>query len=98
MDWRLIVLALWGGGTLLAYGRVLWMRRQAHAEHHDRRSRRDYITAFGFFLVALGAAASIAFVLFGDLGSTMRGFATAVSLGSFLGVGIFLATEKAEHR
>ena len=96
MDGRLIVLLLWGGGTLAVYGRVLWMRRQAHEQHHDRRSRRDYLTAFGFFLVALGSAGSIGFVLFGDVASGPRSFSLALALGSFLGVGIFMATEKPE--
>ena len=97
MDWRLVMLALWGGGTVLTYARVLWMRRASYSLHHDRRARRDYLTAFGLFLVALASALSIALVLFGDSGAGARGFATAVSLGAFLAVGLIMATEKPER-
>ncbi len=94
MDWRVIVLALWGGGTVVAYGRLLWIRRQSHITHHDRRSRRDYLSAFGLFLVAICSAASIAFVLFGSVTSEAYSFIRSISLGAFLAVGILMATEK----
>ena len=93
----MIVLALWGGGTVAVYGRVLWARRVSNLIHHDRRSRRDYLEAFGLFMVALSSALSIGLVLFaGDL-SGPRSLITAMSLGAFLAVGIFMATEKTER-
>ena len=89
------MLILWGGGTVLTYARVLWLRRRSYGFHHDRRSRRDYLSAFGLFLVALFSAFSIASVLFeGTAGA--RGFSTAAALGAYLAVGLLLATEKAE--
>ena len=96
MDWRLIVLALWGGGTVLVYGRVLLIRQQSYRLHRDRRSRRDLLAALGLFLVALCSGLSIAVVVFGRNGDGMRSFATALALGAFLAVGILMATEKPE--
>ncbi len=97
MDWRLVMLIVWGGGTVVTYARVLWLRRRSYTIHHDRRSRRDYLTAFGLFLVALTSAMSIAMVLFGEATTGARGFATSVALGAFLAVGLLMATEKAER-
>ncbi len=98
VDGRLIVLALWGGGTVVAYGRVLYLRRESYRIHRDRRSRRDLMAAFGLFLTAVCSGLSIAFVLFGPAGSGPRGFIISVALGAFLAVGILMATEKAEQR
>ncbi len=89
------MLIVWGGGTVATYARVLWLRRVSYSLHHDRRSRRDYLTAFGLFLVALFSALSIALALFEGI-SGARGFSTAAALGAFLAVGLIMATEKAE--
>ena len=91
------MLALWGGGTVFAYGRVLLVRRRAYALHHDRRARRDYLSAFGLFIVALLAGSAVGFVLFEEQGQGLRPFVITLALGAFLAVGILMATEKAER-
>ena len=96
IDGRLIVLFLWGGGTVLAYGRVLLVRSRAFQMHHDRRAMRDLVSGIGLFLTALCSGLSIAFVLLEPYGSSVRGFMIAVALGAFLGVGIVMGTERPE--
>jgi hypothetical protein len=90
------MVGLWGGGTVLAYARVLFLRRRSYAIHRDRRARRDYIEAFGLFLTALFSGLSIAFVLLGQSGTGLRSFVITGALGAFLAVGILMASEKPE--
>lgn len=93
IDTRLIAFAIWGLGVVGVYGYVLWRRRRSWLLHHDSRSRRDLVEAFGLFLVALSAAASAWTVLFVVPGVGIRVLLTAVSLGGFFGVGLVMATE-----
>lgn len=93
MDGRLIVLLIWGGGTVLAYGVVLSKRRFAFRLHHDRRSKRELLAGSALFLTALCSALAIVFVLFGQPGTGIRGLVTAIALGAFTGAGIVMASE-----
>ena len=98
---RLFVYLLWGFGTVLIFGVVLF-RRWLRFQHHrrDRRKavrrdvRKDMMSGGALFLTALGAAAGIAFVLFGEAGSGPRSFAIALALGAFTGAGLVMATEE----
>lgn len=96
IDWRLIVLLVWGGGTVATYSRVLRRRYLAYRVHRDNRGRRDLLSAFGLFLTALTSALSIALVLFGSEGGSIRGLFVAISLGAFFAVGVILASEDPE--
>lgn len=93
-DGRLVMLLLWGGGTLLAYGKVFANRLGSWRLHRDKRSRRDLVESIGFLLVAGASALSIALLLFGPVGTGVRGWAAAVALGAYLAVGIFMAQER----
>ena len=101
MSDRWIVYLLWGGGTVLIFGVVLF-RRWSRFQHHrrDRRKavrrdvRKDMMSGTALFLTALGSAAGIAFVLFGEAGSGLRGFAVALALGAFFGALLVMATEE----
>lgn len=94
LDGRLIVLLLWGGGTVGAFAQVLINRVRSWRLHRDVRARRDLLEAIGLFAVAIASAGSIAFLLFGSMGTGLRGVSVAVSLGAFLAVGIFMAQER----
>lgn len=98
LDGRLIVLLVWGGGTVLAYGRVLLNRTRAYRLHRDSRARRDLASGIALFLTALCSGLSIAFVLFGPAGGGARAFAVAVALGAFFAAGIVMASEKPVER
>jgi hypothetical protein len=93
LDGRVVVLLLWGGGTLGAYAQVFLNRWRGYRRHHDARSRRDLLEAAGLLLTAFGASAAIALLLFGPIGNGIRGVAVALALGGFLAVGIYMAQE-----
>ena len=93
IDTRVLTLIIWGVGTVAIYGIVLAQRFMAYRHHRDPRSRRELLEGFALFLVALGAASAIGFVLFGDAGDTPRGIATAIALGAFTGAGWVMASE-----
>jgi len=93
LDSRLIAFIIWGLGVVAVYGFVLWRRHHSWTLHHDTRSRRDLVEAFGLFLVSLSAATSIGATLFGEVTIGARALLTATSLGAFLGVGLVMATE-----
>ena len=96
-DSRYIAFVIWGIGTVLVYGFVLYKRRHTWALHHDIRSARDLVEAGALFLVAIASAAAIFMVLFGEAGVGLRPFFTAVALGSFTGAGLVMATERMQH-
>lgn len=96
LDGRLVMLLLWGGGTVGAYGQVFLNRYRSWRNHRDARSRRDLLEGLGLFLTAAASAVSITMLLFGSTAG-IRGLATAVSLGAFLAVGIFMAQESPER-
>ena len=87
---RVIVLLVWGGGTVAMYGIVFLDRLRSWRAHHDRRSMRELLTSLGLFLTALAAGLSIALVLYSPAGSDLRHFFSAVSLGSFAAVGALM--------
>ena len=93
LDWRLILGAAWGGGGVWGYGSVLRIRLRANRVHHDARTRRDLNSGLGLFITALGSGLATVFVLIGPEGASVRGFASAVALGSFLGAGLIMRTE-----
>jgi hypothetical protein len=94
LDTKFIAYAIWGFGTLVVYGLVLYRAVQASRRSHDRRGRRDVLGALALFLTALGAFLAITLVLFGEAGTTPRGFAVAVALGAFSAAGLVMATDK----
>ena len=99
MDWRLVVLLVWGGGTIWAYGDVLINRFHVNRTHHDTRSRRELMSGISLFLTALASGIAIAFVLFGPGGTGVRAFAGALALGAFFGNGLVMRGEKhSEYR
>ena len=96
-DTRVLTFLLWGGGTLIVYGIVLWRAIIRWNIHRDVRARRELVIRLSLFITAFAAACSIAFVLF-DGASTIRAFLVALSLGAFSGAGIVMASEdRAQH-
>ncbi len=94
LDLRIVVLMLWGGGTVLVYAKALSDSYGDFREYHDRRARRDLMADVGLFLTALCSALAVAFVLFGQAGTGVRAFATTIALGAFLGAGIVKASTR----
>lgn len=84
---------VWGGGTVAAYGSVLTRRVHAFRVHHDVRSRRELLAGFGLFMTALAAALAVVVVLFGEAGTGLRGWFSAIALGAFFGAGVVMASE-----
>lgn len=93
-DLRVVVLALWGGGTLAVYAKALADSFGDWKEYHDRRALRDLMADVGFFLTAVASAAAITFVLFGQAGTGIRALASTVALGAFLAAGIVKASTR----
>ena len=101
IDARIAFYILWGGGVLIASVVVLtkrWSRFQNHRNDRRRAVRRDVrkdvMSGVALFLTALGASLAIAFVMFGEAGSGLRGFAVALALGAFFGALLVMATEE----
>lgn len=94
VDTRLAAYLVWGVGTLIVYSIVLVRRRRAYLLHHDARSRRDFIEGLALFMTSMASALAIAFVLFGEAGTGLRGLFAAIALGMFSTAGLVMATEK----
>jgi hypothetical protein len=94
IDTRFVAFLVWGVGTVLVYGFVLFDRIQRWHHWRDARSLRSMLTAVGLFLTALGAGLSIGFALFGDNVTGIRGLLTATSLGAFFATGLIMATTR----
>jgi hypothetical protein len=90
---RLVMLLIWGGGTVVAYGTVFVHRLRSWHLHRDARSTRELVSAFGLLLTSLGAALAIGVVLLGPPGSDIRGWFVALALGAFFAAGIVMASE-----
>jgi hypothetical protein len=90
---RLVMLLVWGGGTVVAYGTVFLHRLRSWHVHRDTRSRRELIASFGLLLTALSAALAIGVVLLGPEGTGIRGWFVALALGGFFAAGIVMASE-----
>lgn len=87
------VLLIWGGGSVAVWGQVLRHGLRSHRLHRDARSRRELLARFALFIVALGSALAVILAMFGESGSGLRSFATAVALGMFAAAGIVMAME-----
>lgn len=96
-DGRLLAYLLWGIGTVLVYGDVLIKRWHSFRMHGDSRSRRELMAGFALFLTALCAGGAVWAVLFGEIGSSLRGGLSAIALGAFTGAGIVMATERKDE-
>jgi hypothetical protein len=90
---RLMMLLVWGGGTVVAYGTVFLHRLRSYRLHHDTRSRRELITSFSLLLTAASAAFATGMVLLGPTGTGIRGWFVALALGAFFAAGIVMASE-----
>lgn len=90
MEARFLSFLVWGVGTVLVYLAVLVLVVRQWHDHKDARSRREVMSAGALFLTALGSAAAITLVLFGEAGTGPRSFAIAVALGCFTGAGIVM--------
>lgn len=93
-DGRLIVLLMWGGGTVGAYTQVFVNRLRSWRYHHDARARRDLLEGTGLLIAALASALSTAMLLFTQGHGGLRGFLIALALGAFLAVGVYMAQEE----
>lgn len=91
---RLGFLVVWGGGTLWFFGRTLVKRNRKWRKHRDARAFRDLMAAISLFLVALCASMATLLVLFGPVGTGLRGFAVALALGAFLAAGFVMSGEE----
>lgn len=93
LDLKLVVLFVWGGGTVASYGSVLVRRVRAFRIHRDIRSRRELLAGFGLFLTSLASCMAVVFVLFGEAGTGIRGWFSAIALGAYFGAGLVMASE-----
>ena len=101
IDTRLAAFLVWGTGTLVIYA-VVFVRRfhrfVVHRRDRRRRVRRDVrqdvMSGFALLMVSFGSAAATALVLFGETGSSLRGFFVALALGAFTGAGLVMLTEE----
>jgi hypothetical protein len=95
-DERFVILLIWGLGTVLAYALVLRGRVRSWRVRRDSRSRRELVSGLGLFMTALASCTSLTVVLFGEAGTSLRGWFIALALGAFTGSGIIMATEPEE--
>ena len=98
VDTRFLAFLVWGVGTVLVYGFVLYDRIQRWHQWRDARSLRSMLTAVGLFMTALGAGLSIGFVLFGESGNSVRSLFVSISLGAFFATGLIMATTRYSGR
>lgn len=93
LDTRFLAFLVWGVGTMAVYTEVVRQRAAAHRIHHDRRSRRDFMSALALWSVSIASSVATAMVLFAAQ-SGLRGMFTAIALGAFTTAGIVMATER----
>ena len=91
---RFIVIAGWGIAVAVVYSFILAREWRSYDRHHDIRSRRDLLAAFGRWIVAMASCLAILGILFGDYVAGIRGALTALALGAFLGAGIVELTDR----
>lgn len=91
---RLLMLIIWGGGTVTTYGISLARDVRDWRIRRDVRSRRELLESFGLFLAALTASLSIAVVLFAPAGTGIRGMLVATALGAFMAAGVVRVVER----
>jgi hypothetical protein len=87
---RWIVYVVWGIGTSIIWGAVLYGAFHEFRKRRDRRARRELLSFTGLFLTALGSSFAILLVLLGEPGQAMRTFVLAFSLGMFTGAGVVM--------
>jgi hypothetical protein len=97
IDTRFLAFLVWGAGTVIVYGIVLYDRVKSWHYWRDERSLRSMLTAVGLFMTALGAGSATALVLFGESGSGIRGLFVAISLGAFFATGLIMATNRRDR-
>jgi hypothetical protein len=90
---RVVMLLVWGGGTVVAYGTVFVHRLRSWHLHRDTRSTRELVSSLALLLTALGAALATGMVLLGPEGTGIRGWFVALALGGFFAAGIVMASE-----
>lgn len=98
LDTRFVAYAVWGLGTVLLYTVVLIRARRAYTKRRDRRARRDLIGSFALFITALASFLAITGVLWGPVGTGIRGFLVALALGAFFAAGIVMAFAPTQER
>lgn len=98
LDTRYVLFAIWGGGTVLAYGRVLYVRTRSYWLHRDIRARREVLAGLALFFAALCSMIAILAALFGTPGTGERQAIMSFALGAFLAAGIIMATERRKER
>lgn len=94
LDTRWIAYILWGVGTVVVYGVVLYRRQGLYVRFPDRRSRRDLMEAVVLFIVALASFLAITMVLWGEPGTGIRGMLVAVALGAYTGAGVIMLSDQ----
>jgi hypothetical protein len=100
VDIRLIVYALWAGGSLLVWGRVFAedisdyrrMRRLTKRERRASSAAKELLSDLALLLVAVASFISIVTLVIGQDVPGLRGFALAIALGGFFGAGVFKVT------
>jgi hypothetical protein len=90
---RVLMLLVWGGGTVAAYGLVFVHRLRSWHLHRDTRSTRELVSSLGLLLTSVGAALATGMVLLGPTGTGIRGWFVALALGAFFAAGIVMASE-----
>lgn len=97
MDGGLIVMLLWSGLVLGAYGHAFVNRVRKWHRYRDERTQRDLNVGIALLLCAVGAVGSVVLGLLFP-GVALRGLFSALALGGFLGAGIVLATEESPEK
>lgn len=88
LDTRLLAYLVYGIGTVIVYGAVLYQRRRAWRLYHDGRARRDLLSGIALFLTAFATMLATTLVLFGQLATDVRGLLIAMALGAFFANGL----------
>lgn len=93
-DWRVVFWLAWGGGTVVAYSKVVSDAFGQYIEHRDARSQRELIEAGALFIVAIASVCLLSLLIWSRERTDLRALASSVVAGAFLAAGIYMATDR----
>lgn len=94
LDTRVVAWFIWGLGSVVVWGGILFRRGRHLNRHRDARALRDTMEAVGLFGFALVVCAAIGAALFAPKGTTWAGLLSAIGAGIFLVVGLYALFER----
>lgn len=98
VDWRLVMYLAWGGGTVIAGGKMVSDAVGQYYHFHDRRSRRELVEAGALFMCAIASLFGLSTLIFYPERGDIRGLVWAIAAGSFLAALIYMATDRGRRR